>query len=108
MPQSQQASSMTRRQRRATRTGSSPTVENQQLGAWAFGLIAAALIGAVSLVYANSLSVPFQFDDWSPIENEAVWQSTNADASGMPQLGVQVAGRPIVRASFAINYALGG
>jgi tetratricopeptide (TPR) repeat protein len=99
---------MTRRQRRATRTGSSPTVENQQLGAWAFGLIAAALIGAVSLVYANSLSAPFQFDDSSPIENEAVRQSTNADASGMPQLGVQVAGRPIVRASFAINYALGG
>ena len=99
---------MRRRNLRKSRIGSAPAVHTTRFGAWTFSLIAAVFIVAVSLAYANSVSVPFQFDDWSPIENEAVRQSTAVDASRMPQLGVQVAGRPVVRASFAINYALGG
>jgi Flp pilus assembly protein TadD len=57
--------------------------------------------------YGNGLSAPFQFDDFAPLENEAVRQSL-PHVTPTPQLGVQVAGRPIVRLSFALNYALGG
>src|SRR5688572_7525502 len=69
---------------------------------------AALLVAAVVFVYWNSLSAPFHFDDFSPVENELVRQHGDIGEAGMPGLGVQVAGRPLVRASFALNYALGG
>jgi protein O-mannosyl-transferase len=69
---------------------------------------AVLIVGAVVLVYWNSLSAPFHFDDFSPVENELVRQSGDIGEVEMPRLGVQVAGRPVVRASFALNYALGG
>lgn len=59
------------------------------------------------LAYGNSLSAPFQFDDFAPLENEMVRQSL-PQVTPTAQLDVQVAGRPIVRASFALNYAWGG
>jgi tetratricopeptide (TPR) repeat protein len=65
------------------------------------------LVGAVSAAYFNSLSVPFHFDDFSPVESEAIRQSANVDAATLSRVGIQVAGRPLVRASFALNYALG-
>jgi tetratricopeptide (TPR) repeat protein len=68
----------------------------------------ALLTGAALLAYWNSLSVPFHFDDFSPVENELIRQSADVGNVELPGLGVQVAGRPLVRASFALNYALGG
>ena len=65
------------------------------------------LVAAIVFVYGNSLSAPFQFDDYAALENESVRQSL-PHVAPTPQLGVQVAGRPIVRLSFALNYALGG
>jgi protein O-mannosyl-transferase len=68
----------------------------------------ALLVSAILVTYWNSLSVPFQFDDLSILENLVSQQSSTLDTSGASQPAVQVAGRPIVRASFALNYALGG
>ena len=65
------------------------------------------LVAAIVLAYANSLSAPFQFDDFGPLENEVARQS-RPDVIPTAQLGMQVAGRPIVRLSFALNYAWGG
>src|SRR4030095_4111423 len=65
------------------------------------------LVAAVVLAYGNSLSAPFHFDDFAPLENEMVRQSL-PQVTPTPQLDVQVAGRPIVRASFALNYAWSG
>jgi tetratricopeptide (TPR) repeat protein len=64
-------------------------------------------VAAVALAYANSLSVPFQFDDLAVVQNEVVRQSL-PQVTPTAGLGVQVAGRPIVRLSFALNYAWGG
>ena len=66
------------------------------------------LVAAIVLAYANSLSAPFQFDDFGPLENEVARQSQPQATLPTSQLGVQVAGRPIVRLSFALNYAGGG
>ncbi len=61
---------------------------------------------AAVLVYANSLSNPFVFDDRSSIlANESVRQLW-PDAS--PGYGRATDGRPLVRLSFALNYELGG
>src|SRR5262245_32282949 len=65
------------------------------------------LLAAIVLAYANSLSVPFQFDDFNPVENEMARQSLPQTTPTAPG-DVLVAGRPIVRLSFALNYALGG
>jgi protein O-mannosyl-transferase len=65
------------------------------------------LVVAVALVYANSLSAPFQFDDFAALESAGVEQSLTPGTPAA-KLGVQVAGRPIVRASFRLNDALGG
>jgi protein O-mannosyl-transferase len=69
---------------------------------------AAILVAAILLTYWNSIPTPFQFDDVLPVENEAARQSPSVDASQASGLAAQVAGRPVVRASFALNYALGG
>jgi len=66
------------------------------------------LAAAIVLAYANSLSTPFQFDDFGPIENEVARQSPPQVTATVAQPSVQVAGRPIVRLSFALNYAWGG
>src|SRR4051812_19743838 len=69
---------------------------------------ALALLAAVFLTYANSLRAPFLFDDSDAIvRNESVhrlgWQAFNP-----PQDGSATTARPIVNASFALNYALSG
>src|SRR5687768_1404272 len=63
------------------------------------------LVVAVVLSYANSLSAPFQFDDVGALPKEAIRESLPGETTS--QLGWQVAGRPIVRLSFALNYAWG-
>lgn len=73
---------------------------------WAFAL---AITMAVALVYANALSGPFLFDDKSAIvANEHIrtlWPPGRwLEAPDQSP----VAGRPLVSASLALNYALGG
>ena len=76
------------------------------MSSWRSGVL--LIIGAIVLTYWNSLTVPFHFDDFSAVENEGVRQSATPNIVPSPQAGVVVAGRPVVRASFAANYALGG
>jgi tetratricopeptide (TPR) repeat protein len=69
-----------------------------------------ALIVVVGvLVYANSLSGPFIFDDLTSIEQNPrirrLWPLTEALS---PPSDTPVAGRPLLNLSFAINYAVSG
>lgn len=61
---------------------------------------------AAGLAYANSIHVPLLFDDEFAIGKNLslhAWQTAFA-----PPAGGTVGGRPILNASFALNYALGG
>jgi tetratricopeptide (TPR) repeat protein len=61
---------------------------------------------AAVLVYANSLANPFVFDDYSAIlTNESIRQIATDDSI---EFGRPTDGRPLVRLSFALNYALAG
>jgi len=63
---------------------------------------------AGALAYGNSLSGPFVFDDFGAVvENVRIreWPSVRVL---FPAREAPTAGRPLVNASFAINYALGG
>jgi len=73
---------------------------------WAAGLVA----GAVVLAYANSLHGPFIFDDPSSItRNATIVDPTNWRAIlRTPHFTVTAEGRPVLNASLAFNYALGG
>ena len=74
---------------------------------WAAALI---LAGTVLLVYANSLTAPFVFDDTSAIlENPTIrhlWPP--GDALSPPNTAAGAVGRPLVNLSLAINYSVGG
>jgi tetratricopeptide (TPR) repeat protein len=70
-------------------------------------LYPALLVLAGLLVYANSLSGVFTFDDVASVEENASIRSLGA-ALTPPERGEPVAGRPVVNLSFAINYALHG
>ena len=71
---------------------------------WRIGVVVLAGI----LVYANSLSAPFIFDDEATIvENTSIRDLRSADV-WVPSREAPTAGRPLVNVSFAINYALGG
>ena len=74
-------------------------------------LIAAVVLAIAGLVtYANSLQVPFVFDDGASIvHNRTIRDLGNlAAVLSPPGDGVTVAGRPILNLSLAINYAIGG
>ncbi len=70
---------------------------------------ASLLVLAGLFVYWNSFSGPFVFDDIeSIVENHQIrslWRFADVLA---PERELPTAGRPLVNASFAINYALGG
>ena len=74
-------------------------------------LIAAALVAAVLAVYANTLGVPFVYDDIEAIvENRsirALWPLSAVLAPDLPG-GITVSGRPLLNLSFALNYAISG
>ena len=64
---------------------------------------------AGSLVYLNSLSTPFMFDDMATIvDNEQIRRLSDLAEVLQPERERPVAGRPLVSLSFAINYAIGG
>src|SRR6202158_1773882 len=70
---------------------------------------AAVIVIAGSLAYSNSLSGPFVFDDTlSILENMQIQQWWRLGSVLFPDRELPVAGRPLVNASFAINYAIGG
>jgi tetratricopeptide (TPR) repeat protein len=67
----------------------------------------AALIVTGTLVYANSLSNPFHYDDdVSVVQNRQIRQLSTALSP--PAGGEPVAGRPLVNLTFALNYAVNG
>jgi protein O-mannosyl-transferase len=69
----------------------------------------AAIALAVVLTYSNSLSGPFIFDDRATLlDNASIRDWRNIGAVLSPPTETPVAGRPLVNATFAINYALGG
>ena len=72
---------------------------------------ALALVAAVGLVYTNSLSGPFVFDDLLSItENPTIrqlWPLT-APLSPPSGQGLTVEGRPLLNLSLALNYAING
>jgi tetratricopeptide (TPR) repeat protein len=64
------------------------------------------IVLAVALTYADTLSIPFLFDDeGSIVRNASIRQ---LDASLAPPRDTPVAGRPLVNLSFALNYRAGG
>jgi Flp pilus assembly protein TadD len=70
---------------------------------------AAVIVIAGGLVYANSLSSPFFFDDWTSIQqNQQIRQLWPLSGALAPPKDTPVAGRPLVNLSFAINHAIGG
>jgi hypothetical protein len=70
---------------------------------------AALIVAAALLVYWNSFSGPFVFDDVvSVVENRQIREWWRVGALVSSERELPVAGRPLVNASFALNYALGG
>src|SRR5262249_17238363 len=69
---------------------------------------AALIVLAGALAYSNSLRGPFLWDDQlTVLVNEQI-RSTNLSEILSPERELPVAGRPLVNAAFALNYALGG
>jgi tetratricopeptide (TPR) repeat protein len=69
--------------------------------------LAGWLVLAVLLVYGNSLHAPFLFDDTGAVVNNATIERLGSWAIlNPPADGSTTTGRPLVNASFAVNYAL--
>lgn len=72
---------------------------------WRTAVIAAVILAA----YSNSFRGPFVIDDQaSVVQNPAIRDLARLDRVLSPPRDSPVAGRPLVNASFAIDYALGG
>ncbi len=72
-------------------------------GVWPVLLLAAAGLG----LYWHTLSAPFLFDDAAAIVNNASIREASPAALAAPR-NTPTAGRPVVNATLAFNYALGG
>ncbi|HVN39786.1 MAG TPA: hypothetical protein VMW19_16610 [Myxococcota bacterium] len=71
--------------------------------------LAALLLAFVALLaYSNALGNPFVFDDGVAIERNLRIRSLRPEIALSPPRDTPVAGRPVVNASFALNYAAGG
>lgn len=68
----------------------------------AVGLIAVALI----IVYSDSLSVPFLFDDIPAIQENTSIRSLGTLLT--PPADTSASGRPVLNATFALDFAIGG
>lgn len=76
---------------------------------WMLAALALTLSLACCAAYANSLAVPFIFDDPGSIaENKSIRSLANLKAVFSPPAGVTVAGRPLLNFSLALNYAWSG
>jgi Flp pilus assembly protein TadD len=78
--------------------------------AWPRWLPAALIVAAVVAVYANSMRGPFVFDDVPAIvQNESIRKLWSPGIFNPPGgQGETVGGRPLLNASFAVNYAISG
>ena len=104
---------MTRRRSAARTTGAPGRQSSAAPGApgatvaslpwWSVAVIAVAAIAA----YLNALGHPFVFDDGLAIVDNETIRSLWASLAGGPAQ-YPTAGRPLVNASFALNYAIGG
>ena len=63
---------------------------------------------AAILVYSNSLSGPFVFDDRGTIVDNTTIEDLSRRAVLVAPHETPTAGRPVVNVSFAVNYAFGG
>jgi len=63
---------------------------------------------AVVLVYANTLKVPFLFDDRDSIVGESDDPAAGPGDVFAAGRGLTVDGRPVLNASLALNFAVGG
>jgi tetratricopeptide (TPR) repeat protein len=70
------------------------------------GLAASALAGVALLVYGNTFSAPFVFDDIAAITRNPSLAHFSTALS--PPSGLSVTGRPLVNLSLAFNYAISG
>jgi tetratricopeptide (TPR) repeat protein len=66
------------------------------------------LVGAAMLVYANSLRLPFIYDDSMSIVDNAHIKALRLPDALFSERENPTAGRPLVNLSFAVNYAAGG
>jgi tetratricopeptide (TPR) repeat protein len=73
---------------------------------WAGWAAGAVLAAAAVAAYRHTFAVPFQFDDRFAIaENPSIRHWATALS---PPLNTTVSARPVLNASFAVNYAVGG
>jgi tetratricopeptide (TPR) repeat protein len=64
------------------------------------------LVGAGAWAYANTLGVPFVFDDIPAISGNGTLGSLVGSLA--PPQGLPVSGRPLLNLTFALNFAIGG
>jgi tetratricopeptide (TPR) repeat protein len=99
---------------RKTSTTSTPLAPPAGLGAkpsrWGVLGAGTALVIAVWVAYANSLSAPFEFDDFMAITQNPTIRHLGrlGEVLSSPDFATGAAGRPVVSLSLAINYAIGG
>ena len=74
---------------------------------WKVSLAGGGLVIAGMVVYANSFSGPFIFDDFLSIPDNSTIRSF-LTSFAPPGGGVTVTGRPVLNFSFALNHALSG
>jgi tetratricopeptide (TPR) repeat protein len=83
-----------------------PAARAPRIPAW---LAPLTLVLAIIVVYANSLSAPFLFDDAGAVlANPAIRSLGSIAVLNPPADGSTTTGRPLVNLSFAINYAISG
>ncbi len=72
-------------------------------------LAALAIVGSLAFAYANSLRVPFLFDDEAAIlQNPSIRDLRHLDEVLAPPTWATTARRPLLNLSYALNYAMGG
>ncbi|MBI4623346.1 MAG: tetratricopeptide repeat protein [Verrucomicrobia bacterium] len=75
----------------------------------AIRLAAVALVAAIALAYGNTLRAPFLFDDAGAVLNNLTIRRLGSLAVLSPPAdGSTTTGRPVVNASYALNYAISG
>jgi len=103
-------SSRSRGQPKVPNVAVSVQQEPARASGWPVSLAAVVLILVTVLVYANSWTVPFVFDDHAAIQlNPSIRQLTDlAAVFSPPGEGFTVDGRPLLNFSLALNYAMSG
>ncbi len=86
--------------------GASPSPQSAYFSKW---LAPLALVAAIVLAYANSLTAPFLFDDRGAVLTNPTIRSLASLAIFTPPAdGSTTTGRPLVNFSYALNYAISG